>query len=191
MLSRKFLIDLLERSVSTAAQAALLAIGADQLNAVEADWLTVLGFAAGGAILSVLKGLAAASVGDRSSAALIGPGPVPDAYALGLMSAVGLPEESADEPSPHPAPRYLGVDHRTNATLSLTSDTGLAVVLPASTGQLAGLMSGPDKAKLDSIESGASADQVASEVRVTGIPGATNVQEALDLLLGRTNYLQP
>ena len=47
-----------ERAVSTAAQSALLVLGADQLNIAEVDWLTVADFAGGGAALTVLKALA-------------------------------------------------------------------------------------------------------------------------------------
>ena len=47
-----------ERAVSTGAQSALLILGADQINVVEADWVVVAGFAAGGAALTVLKALA-------------------------------------------------------------------------------------------------------------------------------------
>jgi hypothetical protein len=47
-----------ERALSTAAQAALLILGADQINVVSVDWLTVAGFAAGGAALTVIKALA-------------------------------------------------------------------------------------------------------------------------------------
>ena len=71
MLSRVFLRDLLERALSTAAQSALLVLGADQINAITADWQTVAGFAAGGFVLAVLKGVAAAkTVGSPSSASL-------------------------------------------------------------------------------------------------------------------------
>ena len=48
-----------ERAVATAAQSALLVLGADQVNALEADWQNLAGFAAGGAVLAVLKALAA------------------------------------------------------------------------------------------------------------------------------------
>lgn len=56
--TKKFWKALAERSVSTAAQSALLAFGAGQLNVLDADWTVVAGFAAGGAVLSALKGLA-------------------------------------------------------------------------------------------------------------------------------------
>jgi hypothetical protein len=68
MFTRAFLRDLLERALSTAAQSALLVLGADQIDAIAADWGTVAGFALGGAVLSVLKGVAAArAVGDNSA----------------------------------------------------------------------------------------------------------------------------
>lgn len=47
-----------ERAVSTGAQSALLVLAADQINIMTADWLTVAGFAAGGAALTVIKALA-------------------------------------------------------------------------------------------------------------------------------------
>ena len=56
-----------ERAISTAAQSAILVLGADQINAINADWVTVGGFAAGGFALTVLKCLASNSVA--------GPGP--------------------------------------------------------------------------------------------------------------------
>lgn len=56
-----------ERAVSTAAQSAILVLGANEINAIDADWGTVGGFAAGGFVLTVLKCLASNSVA--------GPGP--------------------------------------------------------------------------------------------------------------------
>lgn len=71
MLTRTFLRDLLERALSTAAQSALLVLGADQINALHADWEMVAGFAGGGFVLAVLKGVAAAkTVGSPQSASL-------------------------------------------------------------------------------------------------------------------------
>lgn len=63
--------DAFERAVSTAAQAALLALGAEALNVLQADWVTVAGFALGGAVLSLLKSLIASRVGDGDSASLV------------------------------------------------------------------------------------------------------------------------
>lgn len=71
MFTRIFWRDLFERSLSTSAQSALLVVGADQLNVLNADWGTVGGFAAGGFALSALKGIAARRlVGDEKSASL-------------------------------------------------------------------------------------------------------------------------
>ena len=67
VLTASFWRATLERSISTAAQAALLVIGADQVNVLDADWQMVAGFAAGGAVLTVLKSLAASQSGDDSS----------------------------------------------------------------------------------------------------------------------------
>lgn len=47
-----------ERAVSTAAQAALLVLGAGPLNVAVVDWATVAYFAGGGAALTILKALA-------------------------------------------------------------------------------------------------------------------------------------
>ena len=71
MWSKKFWRDAAERAVSTAAQSALLVFGADQFDAINADWRTVAGFALGGAVLSLLKAIAAAkTVGSDDSASL-------------------------------------------------------------------------------------------------------------------------
>ena len=67
MTDRFFWIDTAERAVKTAAQSALLAIGADQLNALAADWQTVAGFALGGGVLSILTSLASLKVGPEDS----------------------------------------------------------------------------------------------------------------------------
>ena len=53
-----------ELAVRTAAQCALLAIGADTLDAFTVDWAQVGGFAVGGALLSLLTSLAGSLVGD-------------------------------------------------------------------------------------------------------------------------------
>ena len=47
-----------ERAISTGAQSALLVIGADQINVISVDWPVIAGFAAGGAVLTVIKALA-------------------------------------------------------------------------------------------------------------------------------------
>ena len=70
MFTSKFWRDAAERALSTAAQSALLVFGADQMDAISADWATVAGFALGGAVLSLLKAVAAAKVGNEDSASL-------------------------------------------------------------------------------------------------------------------------
>ena len=53
-----YLLDLADRAVKTAAQSAVLVIGADQVNALDADWRLVGGMALGGAVLSLLTNVA-------------------------------------------------------------------------------------------------------------------------------------
>ena len=55
---RRYYTDLADRAVKTAAQSAILVLGADQINALDADWQLVGGFALGGAVLSALTTLA-------------------------------------------------------------------------------------------------------------------------------------
>ena len=57
-----------ERALSTAAQSALLILGADQVNVVSVDWPVVAGFAAGGAALTVIKALAVGAKDGNPSA---------------------------------------------------------------------------------------------------------------------------
>jgi phage-related minor tail protein len=54
---RKYYTDMVDRATRTAAQVAVLMIGADTVNVVDVDWLQIAGFAAGGAVLSVLTTL--------------------------------------------------------------------------------------------------------------------------------------
>lgn len=58
MWTKKFWRETLERAVRTAAQSAILAIGADQVNALAVNWGEVGGFAAGGFALAALTSLA-------------------------------------------------------------------------------------------------------------------------------------
>ena len=48
----------LVRAIKTAAQVAILVLGGDFFNVLEVDWVTVLGFVAGGFILSLLTSTA-------------------------------------------------------------------------------------------------------------------------------------
>ena len=74
LFTRTFWLDALERAVKTAAQSAVLVVGAGQVDALSADWLTVGGFALGGALLSVLTSMASAKVPGISPASLLPPG---------------------------------------------------------------------------------------------------------------------
>lgn len=63
MFTRAFWKKATERAAKSAAQAAVLVIGADQVNAFAADWADVAGFALGGAVLSVLTSIITSGVG--------------------------------------------------------------------------------------------------------------------------------
>ena len=52
-----------ERAIRTAAQAAILVLGGEQINVISVDWVDTLGFAAGGAVLAVLTALVGSAVG--------------------------------------------------------------------------------------------------------------------------------
>lgn len=54
---KRYYTELVDRAVKTAAQSAALVLGADVVNALDADWRLVAGMAAGGAVLSVLTTL--------------------------------------------------------------------------------------------------------------------------------------
>ena len=78
------------------------------------------------------------------------------------------------------------------ATNGIVTNTGGAnATLPVVNGTNAGLMLPGDKTKLDGIETGATADQIASQVPVspTGNLGSTNVQAALSELQGDIDTL--
>lgn len=68
-MTKAYLYAVLERAVKTAAQAALLVLGADQINALTASWADVGGFAAGGFVLSVLSSLATSGFGGNGPSA--------------------------------------------------------------------------------------------------------------------------
>lgn len=79
-----FTLDALERAVKTAAQTAVVTLGAEALDVFSVDWLQVAGMAAGGAVLSVLTSVASAPLGPKGAATIVdgvapeaGPGPVP------------------------------------------------------------------------------------------------------------------
>ena len=62
MFTKAFLSATAERAVATAAQSALLVIGADQFDVLHADLASIGGFALGGAVLAVLKALMARGI---------------------------------------------------------------------------------------------------------------------------------
>jgi hypothetical protein len=59
-----------ERASKTAAQAAILVLGADQLDAFAADWGDVASFAVGGAVLSLLTSIVSAPFASEGTPAL-------------------------------------------------------------------------------------------------------------------------
>lgn len=68
--SLAFWKDAGERAVKSAAQAAVLALGGDALNAWSIDWQTTSGLGLGGAALSLLTSVASAGVANRGTASL-------------------------------------------------------------------------------------------------------------------------
>lgn len=72
MFTKQFWQDAFERAVKTAAQTAVVAIGAAAgFDLFTADWQTVGGAAAGGFVLSVLTSLGSQPFGDRHSASVV------------------------------------------------------------------------------------------------------------------------
>ena len=59
-----------ERAVRTAAQSAILVIGADQFNVITVDWAEIGGFALGGAVLAYLTALGASQLGQDGGPAV-------------------------------------------------------------------------------------------------------------------------
>lgn len=68
-MTKEYLLAVVERAIKTAAQAALLVLGADQLNAMDASWADAGGFAAGGFVLSILTSLATSGLGGNGPSA--------------------------------------------------------------------------------------------------------------------------
>lgn len=71
MFTKRFWVETAERAAKTAGQAFLLAVGADQLNVLAGDWPTLLGFAAGGAVLSVATSMASVKVGPEGTPSVV------------------------------------------------------------------------------------------------------------------------
>ncbi|MPZ14295.1 MAG: hypothetical protein GEU73_07700 [Chloroflexi bacterium] len=70
LFTKRFLLDALERSIKTAAQAAVAVIGGDLINAFDLAYLDMAGIALGAALVSVLTSIASAQVGDDSPSLL-------------------------------------------------------------------------------------------------------------------------
>jgi hypothetical protein len=64
-MNRAYLLAVLDRAIKSAAQSAVLVFGADQVDALHADWELVGGFALGGFVLSVLTSLASSGIGHN------------------------------------------------------------------------------------------------------------------------------
>lgn len=65
-----FFRDAAERAVSTFAQSVLSVLGMDVLDVFSVDWKGAVGVGLGGALLSLLKSVAARKVGTEGTASL-------------------------------------------------------------------------------------------------------------------------
>ena len=70
MFTRAFWSAALERAIKTAAQSAVLVIGADQFTALAVSWPEVGGFALGGFVLSVLTSVGSDAVSSQHGPSL-------------------------------------------------------------------------------------------------------------------------
>ena len=68
---KRFATETVERAIKTAAQSALLVIGADQMDVLAADWGSVASFAVGGFVLSVLTSIASRPLGGDDSPSVV------------------------------------------------------------------------------------------------------------------------
>lgn len=71
MFTSTFWKDALERAVATAAQAALLLLGADGFDLFNVDAVDVFSVSAGGFVLAILKALVASKIHNPDSASLV------------------------------------------------------------------------------------------------------------------------
>ena len=119
MFSKSFWRATAERTISTAAQAALAMLGADGLGVIDVDWGQVGSVSGLAAVLAVLKALAASQTGSSDSPSLGGgevleterqdesvqpaiPGTtLPDAHATGRGQ--GIAYEHPDDSNPPPS----------------------------------------------------------------------------------------
>jgi hypothetical protein len=66
----QYLRDLIERVVASFAGGALSVLGLDAVNVLSVDWKAALGVGGGAAVVALLKGFVARTVGNSNSAAL-------------------------------------------------------------------------------------------------------------------------
>ena len=71
MFTKAFWVAAVERACKGAAAAMLLVLGADVRNVLTVDWQQVLGWGAGGAVLSLLMSVASAGFGPTGSPSLV------------------------------------------------------------------------------------------------------------------------
>lgn len=70
--TRKFAVRAAERALKSAGQSAVLTLGAGHLDALDANWKAVGGFALGAAVLSVATSVASAPIGtDHETPSLV------------------------------------------------------------------------------------------------------------------------
>ena len=71
MFSKQFWRDATERALKTAAQAGILALGADQINVLGLDVVNIFGFMVGGALLSYLTSIVSIKFGTPGTPSLV------------------------------------------------------------------------------------------------------------------------
>lgn len=69
---KKFLLDMAERAVKTAAQTAIATFGGSAVDLLHFEWAQSLGVTLGAAVLSILTSLASLRIGgNKDSASLV------------------------------------------------------------------------------------------------------------------------
>jgi hypothetical protein len=64
ILARPFWLDAIERALKTAAQVAVVTLGAEAVDVLAVDWTAVVSMSAGGALVSLLTSIASGRIGD-------------------------------------------------------------------------------------------------------------------------------
>lgn len=107
--------------------------------------------------------------GPPGSFILLGDTPASYSGEAGNILAVNVGETALEFISPPSGVTNLTYFGKVDSG-DILSDTGTDATIPAASTTLAGLLTAADKLKLDGVESGAAADQNASEVPVTASP---------------------